>query len=129
MLKFKPESLEAIRVRLPKALSRRFDVDAIYSAKAQRPGEIRDHVLDMDNIRCIVSVDYQGTRHEAYLHLSCSSTLDTELTLEQFLERAEGMATLFWPDTVLVLFNKLATPKAIHFFYKLPTEFLKLSEH
>lgn len=130
MLKFKPESLEVIRARLPKALSRRFDVNATLDRNVQRPGEIRDHVFDMeDRIRCIISVDYQGTQPGIYLHISCSSMLDTKLEVDQFLDQAEKLHTVFWPDTVLVLFERVVTPKAIHFFYHAPPEFLKLSEH
>ena len=130
MLKFKPEPLEVLRARLPKALARRFDVNATVSPKGPRPGELREHVFDTeDHIRCLISMDYQGGQPEVYLHISCSSTWDTKLEMEQFMKRAEQIHTVFWPDIVLVLAHKVVTPKAIHFFYEPPPEFLKLSAH
>lgn len=111
---------------MPKALSRLFDVDKTVKGACPRPGELRDHVFDLeDQIRCIISLDYTGT-DDPVLHVSCSSTLETGLSFTAFLAKCSSLHTELWPDVLLVEIHRTVTERAIHFFYEAPERFLAL---
>ena len=75
MIPYRPEPLQALRKRYPKAVARVFDSLAVKANPTLRPGKSRTHVFDFqDGIRLIVSVD-TGVG----LHVSASFIPDTAL--------------------------------------------------
>ena len=124
MLPFEPENLEALRARLPAALKARYDVEAVARKVGRRPGELREHVFDFDDgIRCIVSIDFYRN-DPPLLHLSVGVQEGTKLNFGEFLVRAENLASQLWPDTLLLLRERVLTKQAIHVSYDVPKAFL-----
>lgn len=122
MLPFEPEKLEAIRARLPQALSVVYNYDIVQSG-GRAPGEQRQHVFDFeDGIRCILSID-EGEQTVRHLHLSFSLRDYHQMSVAQFMHRMSAIPTEFWPDTLLVPIARFQTPRAIHFAFVLPTSF------
>jgi hypothetical protein len=112
MLPFQPETLEALRARLPQAVAKVQQLDA-------RVGMLRQHVFDFqDGVRCIISVD--GIEKNApSLHLSFSMTPGS-LDFIRFLNRVEAIPVELWPDTLLVLQQNVPSSCALHSFFEIP---------
>jgi hypothetical protein len=121
MLPFEPQALEALRARLPAALSCVYDTQAVERGDIVRPGALRKHVFDcIDGMRCIVSLDRQWSGN-VYLHMSFSTT-QPESSLPSFLQRMEQLVVDFWPDTILLAIQQFMTAHAVHVIYEPPSE-------
>lgn len=109
MLPFQPETLEAIKRRLPAAY-----------CMSECPGGLREHVFDFEEgVRCIISLQKVD---EIYLHVSFSPHKSCSLPV--FLQRVDQIPTELWPDTILVEVWSNMTNRAIHCFYKVPSNLI-----
>jgi len=130
------ENLDAMRARLPAALSRTYDALEIEAGRLIRPGEQRQHVFDFeDGIRCIVSLDVYPEdsastlpARRVLLHMSFSSQLWIKLNIDEFFARTEAIPTEFWPDTMLVLVNRFMTEQALHLIFDVPRDWKRFYE-
>lgn len=123
MLEFKPESLESMRCRLPAALSTTYDVEALQAHRGKPPCKLRQHVFDYeDGIRCVLAVDRY--RDKLILHLAyCVRQVNPDMTLRHFLSRIEAIPVEFWPDTLLLLMERVQTKNVTHELYEFPSAF------
>lgn len=123
MLPFQPETLEAIRARLPQAVAKLQTADA-------QVGRQRAHVFDFqDGVRCIISVDAIAP-DDFSLHLSFSM-VPGALDFIHFMKRVDEIPFELWPDLLLVLQQNVPTRCAIHSFFEIPLAwkpFLKVCE-
>lgn len=72
-LPFRPEPVESIRERLPRAFETTFDVESILLGLAVGPGGKRSQVFDFpDGMRAICSKEQPVTRNGTILHISVS---------------------------------------------------------
>ena len=101
MLPFKPETIEALKVRYPAALERVFDVRELTGPVDDRPGLKREHVFDFeDGLRLIVSREMHD--RGLCLHLSASMAGPTGQAISE-----EGMKEFaaFVMRHILLLWN------------------------
>jgi hypothetical protein len=131
---YEPEPDDQLKARFEAALTPHYDIAKVADGTMPFPGALRQHVFDfMDGVRVIVSVDYDeysagsvsigGTEH--VLHLSFGFTRKMEGNLQEvFPRRIDEILRFFFPIPPVMLSN-FPTPRAFHFFFRIPDQYTR----